>query len=108
MKRIEEAKKKYARSQILRIMRTISDYKIYNMARILEVSDSYISQVETGNKTISDELVDKYLKYFKIERQDFDEVEERVVKILFEENVEMLEIVLLVVQMMLNAKKKFE
>ena len=104
MQRIEGAKQNYARSQILRIMRTVEDYKQCDMVPILGVTPSYIAQVEKGHKTINDELLNKYLIHFGIERQAFEKVEKKVIKILFGKDVEMLKVVLLVVQMLLNAK----
>ena len=105
MQRIEAVKQNYARSQILRIMRTVKDYKQCDLVPILEVTPSYIAQVEKGNKSINDELLDKYLIHFGIERQSFDKVEKKVIKILFGKDVEMLKVVLLVVQMLLEAKQ---
>jgi len=104
MKRRVALKQNYARAQILRIMRTVKDYKQCDLVPILGVTASYIAQVEKGNKSINDELIEKYLVHFGVDRQAFDKVEKKAIRILFREKVEMLKVVLLVVEMLINSK----
>lgn len=103
MQSMDEVKQNYARSQILRIMRTVKDYKQCDMVPILGVTPSYVAQVEKGRKSINEELLEKYLVHFGVERQAFDKVEKKAIKILFGEKAEMLKVVLLVVEMLLKS-----
>ena len=106
MQRVEDVKRNYARAEILRIMRTVKDYKQCDMVPVLGVSASYIAQIENGRKSVTDDFLAKYLAHFDVERQAFDKVEKKVIKILFGKEVEMLKIVLMVVEMLIQSKKQ--
>lgn len=48
--------------EALRSIRVIYDYKAKDLAKELEISASYLSEIETGKKTPSLELLEKYSK----------------------------------------------
>lgn len=58
-------------------MRVVKDYKQRDLVPILGVTPSYIAQVEKGNRNINDELIEKYLMHFGVERKAFDKVEKK-------------------------------
>ncbi|QQO09582.1 helix-turn-helix domain-containing protein [Breznakiella homolactica] len=48
----------------LRLLRVFNDMKSYELAEKLEISTSYLSEIEKGKKKISIELLDKYASVF--------------------------------------------
>ena len=53
-------------SEALRLLRVFHDLKRYELARRLELSPSYISELEKGNRTPSLDVIEKYAKEFNI------------------------------------------
>ena len=53
-------------SEALRLLRIFHDLKQNELAERLELSKSYISELEKGNRTPSLEVVDKYSREFNI------------------------------------------
>jgi transcriptional regulator with XRE-family HTH domain len=51
---------------VLRIIRIANDVTAQELAENLEVSPSYISQIEKGNRTPNFEFLKKYANYFEI------------------------------------------
>lgn len=52
-------------NEALRLVRVFHDKKIKDLAEELNVSPSYITDIEKGNKKPSLEMVNKYAKVFK-------------------------------------------
>jgi len=50
----------------LRIIRVFNDMKAYDLAERLDISPSYLSEIESGKKHPPLELLYKYSKYFDI------------------------------------------
>lgn len=46
--------------EVLRLIRTIKGYKAKDLAQKLEISPSYLSQIEKGQKRPSYELIEKF------------------------------------------------
>lgn len=55
-------------NEALRLIRVFHDIKQYELANRLGVSRSFLSEIETGTKTPSLELLDKYAEEFGIPR----------------------------------------
>lgn len=53
-------------SEALRLLRVFHDLKQNELADKLDVSKSYISEIEKGRRTPSLETIEKYSKYFRI------------------------------------------
>lgn len=53
-------------NEALRLVRIYSDYSQSDMARLLEVSKSYISEVESGKKGVSLQLLERYAEVLGI------------------------------------------
>lgn len=53
-------------SETLRLLRVFHEMKQNELARLLDVSNSYISEIEKGNRTPSMEIIQRYSKLFKI------------------------------------------
>ncbi len=53
-------------SETLRLLRVFHDIKQNELAEKIEVSKSYISELENGNRTPSLEVIQKYSNFFKI------------------------------------------
>ena len=53
-------------NKALRLLRVINDMKLKDLAVILKVSQSYLSEIEKGTKTASLKLIDKYAEIFDI------------------------------------------
>lgn len=53
-------------NEALRLLRVFHDLKAVDLAKKLKISQSYLSEIETGKKTPSLELIDKYSVIFKI------------------------------------------
>lgn len=53
-------------SEALRLLRVFHDLKQNELAERLELSKSYISEIEKGNRTPSLEVVEKYANEFNI------------------------------------------
>jgi transcriptional regulator with XRE-family HTH domain len=52
--------------EALRLIRVFHDLKQWELAEKLEISKSYISEVESGKKVPSLELIEKYSNFFNI------------------------------------------
>lgn len=50
----------------LRLLRTYHQLTQVDLAKQLEISNSYLSELEKGNKKPSIEILEKYSKYFKM------------------------------------------
>jgi transcriptional regulator with XRE-family HTH domain len=53
-------------SEALRLIRVFHDVKQNELARRLEISNSYLSEIENGNKVPSVEIIGKYASEFQI------------------------------------------
>lgn len=53
-------------SEALRLIRVYHDLKQQDLAEKLEISKSYLSEIESGKKTPSIELINKYASQFGI------------------------------------------
>ncbi len=53
-------------SETLRLLRVFHDIKQNELAEKIEISKSYISELENGNRTPSLEVIQKYSDFFKI------------------------------------------
>lgn len=53
-------------NEALRLFRVFHDMKLYEMAERLEISSSYLSEIEKGKKEPSLKLLEKYSKIFNI------------------------------------------
>lgn len=51
-------------NEALRLLRVFNDRKATDLAKELGISAAYLSEIETGKKTPSMELVDQYAKVF--------------------------------------------
>lgn len=50
----------------IKSIRSIYDMRSKQLAENLDISPSYLSEIETGRKTISLQLLNKFSKYFKL------------------------------------------
>lgn len=50
----------------LKILRTYHQFSQIALARRLEIANSYLSEIESGHKSIKIELLEKYAEIFKI------------------------------------------
>lgn len=53
-------------SEALRLLRVFHDMKQGELAERLELSKSYISEIENGNRTPSLEVIEKYADFFNV------------------------------------------
>lgn len=53
-------------NEALRLIRVFHDIKQFELAERLSVSKSHISEIESGNKTPSLDLIEKYSAEFKV------------------------------------------
>ncbi len=53
-------------SEALRLIRVFHDLKQFELAKKLNISKSHLSEIETGSKTPSLELIERYSKVFDI------------------------------------------
>ena len=53
-------------NEVLRLLRVYNDMKASELAEQLDLSSSYVSELETGKKKVTLEVIDKYGKYFDI------------------------------------------
>ncbi|MBN8647294.1 MAG: helix-turn-helix transcriptional regulator [Caulobacterales bacterium] len=53
-------------SETLRLLRVFHDLKQVELAERLDVSRSYVSELENGNRTPSLDVIKKYSEFFKI------------------------------------------
>lgn len=51
-------------NEALRLIRVFHDCKATNLAKELDISASYLSEIEKGEKTPSLEVIKKYAEYF--------------------------------------------
>ena len=52
-------------NEILRLLRVLNDLKSIELAKMLSVSPSYVSEIEAGKKKPTLELIQKYAQAFK-------------------------------------------
>ena len=52
--------------EALKMFRTIHGYKAKELAKLLEISPSYLSEIENGKKTPSYDLLEKYSDVFDV------------------------------------------
>ena len=52
--------------EALKMLRTIHDYKAKELAETLQISPSYLSEIENGKKSPSYELLEKYSSAFDV------------------------------------------
>ena len=50
----------------LRLLRVFNDYKAVDLAKELNISNSYLSELENGKKTPSLDIINKYSIFFKL------------------------------------------
>lgn len=69
---------------VLKRTRTIYNYKASEMSELLEISPSYLSEIENGKKQPSLELLEKYAKIYGIKlsslillSENFDEAQKQ-------------------------------
>lgn len=53
-------------NEALRLLRVYHDLKLYEMAKLLGISSSYLSEIEKGEKDPSLKILDKYADAFNI------------------------------------------
>lgn len=53
-------------NEVLKLLRIANDYKLKELADLLDVSQPFLSQIESGVKKPSNELLGKYSKIFKV------------------------------------------
>lgn len=53
-------------NEVLRLLRVYNDIKSSELAEKLNLSSSYISELESGKKKISMDIINKYSNYFEI------------------------------------------
>jgi len=53
------------KNEALRLFRVFHDLKLNKMAEKLEVSPSYLSEIEKGHREVSLKLIEKYAKVFE-------------------------------------------
>jgi transcriptional regulator with XRE-family HTH domain len=53
-------------SEALRLVRVFHDMNQTELARKLKISKSYLSEIESGRKQISVEILEKYAKLFRV------------------------------------------
>jgi transcriptional regulator with XRE-family HTH domain len=53
-------------NRALKMLRTYHQLKQVELAKQLEISNSYLSEIESGSKVPGLELLDKYSKFFKM------------------------------------------
>lgn len=105
MRQLEDIQQTCARAEIIRIMRTVTEYKQHELSSTFGVSESFITQMEKARKKVNDEILEKYLVFFGVDRKSFDEVEKKAIEIIFGKKDKKLKLVLIVVEMMLNSKQ---
>lgn len=66
MSRIKKTREKCDLGDVLRIIRIANDWTAQALAEKLEVSSSYISQIEKGNRTPNIEFLDKFARVFNV------------------------------------------
>ena len=54
--------------EALRLLRIFNGYKSAELAKKLELSQSYVSELENGKKQPTMEVLDKYAKVFEMEK----------------------------------------
>ena len=55
--------------EALRLLRIFNGYKSAELAKKLELSQSYVSELENGKKQPTIEVLDKYAKVFEMKNQ---------------------------------------
>lgn len=55
--------------EALRLLRIFNGYKSAELAKKLELSQSYVSELENGKKQPTMEVLDKYAKVFEMKNQ---------------------------------------
>lgn len=53
-------------NEVLRLLRVYNDIKASELAEKLNLSSSYISELESGKKNVSMDIINKYSKFFEI------------------------------------------
>ena len=53
-------------NECLRLFRIFHDKKLIDLAKELQISPSYLSEIESGKKKPSIDIINKYAKIFKI------------------------------------------
>lgn len=53
-------------NEVLRLLRVYNDIKSSELAEKLDLSSSYISELESGKKKISMDIINKYSNFFEI------------------------------------------
>lgn len=52
--------------ELLRLLRLINDLSLVELSEKIQLSKTYISNLESGQRNISEDVLYKYSKYFKI------------------------------------------
>lgn len=100
----EKVRRDIARGHILRITRIVLNLDQSEMAVLMETSKSYLSLLENAKRSVNDNVWNRYLEYFRVDRQVFEKVESEVIEILFNEDVNMIRVAYLVVGMLRTTK----
>lgn len=53
-------------NEVLRLLRVYNDIKATDLAEKLNISTSYISELESGKKKVSLDIIDKYSSFFEV------------------------------------------
>lgn len=53
-------------NEVLKLLRIAHGYKVSELANMLDITQPYLSQIETGCRKPSDDLLEKYSKVFKV------------------------------------------
>src|SRR4051794_6594123 len=53
-------------AKALRLLRIINDINQHDLAKDLRVSPAYLSQIESGKRTPSTDIIERYAEFFKV------------------------------------------
>lgn len=94
-----------AKGEIFRIARIVNNYSLKEMGTILGASESYICQVEKGDKWIAESIESKYLEYFKIKKEDFERAVLKIIKEMLKDGNEVV-IWYIVIKLLMKSHKE--
>lgn len=70
-----------AAGEIFRITRVAYGYKLDEMATFLEISKSMLSLIEKGQRRVTKDILEKYLRFFEVEETKFEKTQEKVLNL---------------------------
>ena len=100
--------REFARSQIFRITRILKEQEQSEMANALCISKSMISLIENSKRSITPQIINKYIELFKVTEEEFIKTEEKVIDIILSEDGNFIEIAYVVAEMLLKKGDKNE